>query len=842
MLDALVAEARLRWGFDPAVGLQVVAAEALIASPIEPSRPLLIVPAGDLARERSASGPAPLPGRAGPGGDDPLALLRRLYPGRPSGRAASGSPTARRSATLDAGDRSTARSTSRRSRRSSPLAGPWAMPWISRPPAPARRLPVGSRADPHLAAQAPARGDLRGLRRARGRGHAGARRGARRPVAADRPARAAGRRGGRLRPDRRPGRDRVARSSAATRTCSATRWRGPPSDVNRQWERIKADERAAAAGSAEDGRTAGRALGPARARSTGSARRCRRSPPARRCRSGPPTSATTGRSIEGVLDKVAEEADELRRAADRRRACRGVRRPAVRARQRRPAGAGSRPRPPSAPRTPSSSAGSRASSAAAAAQGVALRDLDFAALDALWDAAKAEERTRMTIGNRPPTVRADGRGPSDLRPVTLHPRRPEVGRGLVPDQGRRHRGPVRGDDRRPRPAAPARQGHRLGDRRVLDAAARHRRADGSRVGQGPDRRPDARDPAPHRALAARRGRPRQARRADDHGRLRRAPGRRRHAHRLDHRRLRRARRGAHHLRHGAPPRRPRSRRSRSASSTGLPYLDLDYSEDSRADVDFNVVGTDAGTYVELQGTAEGKPFDRARRERPARPRRRRPGAAVRGPGRGPRHRPAVTAPAPPRRHALGPQAARAARAARARPGRARLARRPRHRGRPGRGRRDVRDERRDQGALRAARERPADAGRRFGPRGRRARRRARASGPDATPARTPRTRDNNAKLLAALAGLPPERRGARYVCVLALALPGDAGPRGGVRPSAWPAAPAAAGSRPRRAGRAASATTRSSSPPPSRPAAGRSACGRRPRRTRSRTGPGPPAG
>jgi len=43
---------------------------------------------------------------------------------------------------------------------------------------------------------------------------------------------------------------------------------------------------------------------------------------------------------------------------------------------------------------------------------------------------------------------------------------------------------------------------------------------------------------------------------------------------------------------------------------GLEYLDLDYSEDSRAEVDFNVVGTDAGTYVELQGTAEGKAFDR----------------------------------------------------------------------------------------------------------------------------------------------------------------------------------------------------------------------------------------
>ena len=40
--------------------------------------------------------------------------------------------------------------------------------------------------------------------------------------------------------------------------------------------------------------------------------------------------------------------------------------------------------------------------------------------------------------------------------------------------------------------------------------------------------------------------------------------------------------------------------------------------------------------------------------------------------------------------------------------------------------------------------------------------------------------ENNAKLLAALEGLPPDRRGARYVCVLALALPGDAGPRGGL--------------------------------------------------------------
>ena len=39
-------------------------------------------------------------------------------------------------------------------------------------------------------------------------------------------------------------------------------------------------------------------------------------------------------------------------------------------------------------------------------------------------------------------------------------------------------------------------------------------------------------------------------------------------------------------------------------------LDLDYSEDVRAEVDMNVVMTSAGRYVEVQGTAEGLPFSR----------------------------------------------------------------------------------------------------------------------------------------------------------------------------------------------------------------------------------------
>jgi ribonuclease PH len=44
-------------------------------------------------------------------------------------------------------------------------------------------------------------------------------------------------------------------------------------------------------------------------------------------------------------------------------------------------------------------------------------------------------------------------------------------------------------------------------------------------------------------------------------------------------------------------------------ASGVPVLDLDYVEDSRADVDFNVVMTGAGRYVEVQGTAERGTFD-----------------------------------------------------------------------------------------------------------------------------------------------------------------------------------------------------------------------------------------
>src|SRR5678809_1155835 len=43
---------------------------------------------------------------------------------------------------------------------------------------------------------------------------------------------------------------------------------------------------------------------------------------------------------------------------------------------------------------------------------------------------------------------------------------------------------------------------------------------------------------------------------------------------------------------------------------GMPMLDLAYAEDSKADVDMNIIKTGAGLYIEVQGTAEALPFGR----------------------------------------------------------------------------------------------------------------------------------------------------------------------------------------------------------------------------------------
>ena len=129
MLDALVTEARLRFGLDPAAGLQVVAAETLIATPIEASRPVLIVPLAVLGPAATAGAVEPLPGRAGPRGRDPVAVLQRLYPAdHVVGRFGTAPSTTVGALTAD--DLATPAYLA-------PLApelaaaGPWAMPWIS---------------------------------------------------------------------------------------------------------------------------------------------------------------------------------------------------------------------------------------------------------------------------------------------------------------------------------------------------------------------------------------------------------------------------------------------------------------------------------------------------------------------------------------------------------------------------------------------------------------------------------------------------------------------------------------------------------------------------------------
>ena len=395
MLDALVAEARARWGLDLSAGLQVVAAERLIATPIEPSRPVLIVPLARLSGDDARSGddpadagrPSPLPGRHGPRGLDALTLLHRLYPaealvarletaGEP--RGTGGSTTIEDLAPADL---------------AGPLylppiapeaavAGPWAMPFISnrlRQPdgCPWDREQTHSSLRKHLLEEAyevydalergatPALAEelgdllLQVVLHAQLAAEAGV------FDLADVQA-AIGRKIVRRHPHVFG--DAIARTAA---------------DVNRQWERIKADERAAdlapdGARSALDGISASM---PALAASQEMQER----------------AAALGYDwpdVDGVLDKVAEELAELAHAADQRERqeefgdlllvvvnvarrlgieSEGALRAANEKFRRR----------------------FRRVERMVAERGGAMRDLDFGTLDELWDAAKAEERAAL---------------------------------------------------------------------------------------------------------------------------------------------------------------------------------------------------------------------------------------------------------------------------------------------------------------------------------------------------------------------------------------------------------------------------------------------------------------
>src|SRR6185295_14908876 len=75
---------------------------------------------------------------------------------------------------------------------------------------------------------------------------------------------------------------------------------------------------------------------------------------------------------------------------------------------------------------------------------------------------------------------------------------------------------------------------------------------------------------------------------------------------------------SNHLLRSGKITRPLTTHQVAAVSVGIvgntPLLDLKYDEDSRAEVDMNVVCTSDGRFIELQGTAEREPFSREQME------------------------------------------------------------------------------------------------------------------------------------------------------------------------------------------------------------------------------------
>jgi len=389
VLDALVTEARLRFGLDPGAGLQVIASERLIATPLEPSRPALVVPVAMLLagapgpRDADPTGMAsPLPGRHGPRGREPLDVLSRAYPAdHPVGRFGTNPPTTigeLRPDDLGAPFYLTPLQPE------AAIAGPWSMPAISD----RLRAPDGcpwdreqtheslrnhlleeayevydaleAGATPELAAEL---GDLwlQIVLHAQLAAEEGV------FDLTDVQAAIA---------------SKIVRrhphvfGEAEARTAS---------DVNRQWERIKAAERE------EADRTAGTAKGAL----DGIARSLPALAASQEMQERAANIGYDWPSIDGVLDKVIEETEELREAAE----------------EGAPAGAWAEELGDllfvlvnvARKRGVDAEAAMRSANAKfkrrfgrveamAAERGVALRDMDFEALDELWHAAKAEER------------------------------------------------------------------------------------------------------------------------------------------------------------------------------------------------------------------------------------------------------------------------------------------------------------------------------------------------------------------------------------------------------------------------------------------------------------------
>jgi tetrapyrrole methylase family protein / MazG family protein len=389
VLDALVTEARLRFGLDPAAGLQIIASERLIATPLEPSRPALVVPLAMLL----AGGPAaagtdepsdvtPLPGRHGPRGRAPLDVLERAYPAEhPVGRFGTNPPTT--IGELQDGHLAAPFYLAPLAAEAA-VAGPWAMPAISD----RLRAPNGCPWDREQTHESLRNHLLEEAYEVYDALEAGA------------TPELAGELGDLwlqivLHAQLAAEEDVFDLTDVQAAIASKIVRRHPhvfgeaeartASDVNRQWERIKAAEREQQDGT--DGAPKGALDGIARSL-----------PGLAASQEMQERAANIGYdwpSIDGVLDKVIEETEELREAAE----------------DGAPAGAWAEELGDllfvlvnvARKRGVDAEAAMRAANAKfkrrfgrveamVAERGVALRDLDFEALDELWDAAKAEER------------------------------------------------------------------------------------------------------------------------------------------------------------------------------------------------------------------------------------------------------------------------------------------------------------------------------------------------------------------------------------------------------------------------------------------------------------------